>query len=864
MGLFSGHTTIQVASTVYNMAGDAAKRPNFLKSVLFGAIMSPYESFIGETLVSQYIKGPGTTQRLFQSWAIRNDYPGLPSLKIRNEHNVNPSVVAGEITPPSIPAGLVTQVTEAFISSGSYTYFADQYVYANHPALVGTDYLSEYYVDTNEILIQYEDGSTEIISAGIYNVLDDFLIAYHYFYLGSSTASPVVGTLVTGLTDSLDLPDVTSFTLDSSVNTGIVHYDLGGGVFADFNTILSTYSKVEFIGGDGITSAVVNRTTTIQIWEYRYADGGALHPMWDHQTTTQDETLGLQVGDPEVFIYKIGSGNVVLDALQDTTTASEPEFYPLIPIRLNNVSIKDAIYSDSGNGLYSKAKAAYKKMSGNQSFDDLIKQIEEPTDPAPGFDLGDIDYAYIQYGVSLNATDNTAKEYIYRFFKGMIPYQNTSSAYMTNFASHIATYAADKAAYIAWVEAQSNTSDPLYGTAAPTLPDLTPPRVTTIQLQCADPLLSSSDMRVNWVCILENSFSGIGRTGAKKGDLWFTKESNLVWDSLSPGSSWSGTATTVTNTVEKTYLYWQNGDATYKRLTLYGMIHQNFIYGGKFVQISAHEAIDDLEESGFLVPLHRPTLKDMGMKDSTQLAMSNTYLVFNTYLVHKTHWWQTFFGMLFIIVLVLVVSILISPAAFAGVSGVFGTNIAVGVSLGLAGTSAIIAGAVANTLAAILISQVISAGSVAIFGEKWGALIGAILGFAFSFGVAGGFQNLSSFFNPKTLMDFGNALSNGMKGFAAAEVKEIQAKGEAAKTEYLRRLKEINEKSAELFGNDLSFDWTSLMTANTGNDVGIGLYRPETLDGFIQRTLMTGTDMVDLSLGFIENFTKISLTLPEN
>lgn len=847
MGWFSPKTTIQVASTVYNMAGNTEPRPNFLKTILFSALVSPYDVFIGETLMSNYISGPGLKQRSFQNWCISQSYPGLPSLTIKNEFDVNASAVEGEITPPISPVGLVTRITQAFITSGDFTYFADRYVYLTYPNLVGTAYLSEYYPSTNEILIQYVGGGTEIISAGIYDVNSDFLVAFHYFYLPSYTAAPIVGTLHTGITDITVLPNVISYTIDSTVNTGIVIYTFSDLTTEGFNGLLTTYSKTEYLGGDGITIAVVNRTTIIKIWEYRYVvTGDHLEPKYNYQITTQDVTTNLQIGDPEVFIYKIGSGNTTLDALSSITTGSpDPEFFPIIPIRLNNVSINDTSFSDTGNGLFKLANNAYKRMSGNQPFKTLVKTIED--NPS----IGDIDYAYIQYGVAFNATDLVAKQYMYEFFHEMIIHQTTNETYMNDFITRVATYSSILAAYDAWIAAQLNPLDPLFGTTRPTYPSLVPPTMTTIQLNCTDARFASSDMRVSWLCITEDIYSGLV-SGKKSGDLWFEQPSSLTY-----------TIDGVLNTVEKTYLWYQKSSTSYRRLTMYGLMHQNFIYGGKFVQITAHEALTDLKESGFLVPLYSPTVKAMGMVNMTQLALSNTYLVFNSYMIHKTYWYQTFLGQLLLILLFVVISVVLSPAAFAGVSGALGTNLAVGVGLGLAGTAAIVAGAVANTLAAILISSVISAGSVAVFGEKWGALIGSILSFAFSFGLVGDFTNLSTFFNPGTLLKFGNALATGFQGFATAEIKDIAKATEDAHTAFLAREKEIADKQTE-FGNDLSFDPISFTGIKTGNDLGIGLYRPENLDSFIQRTLMTGTDMVDLSIGFIENFTKISLTLPEN
>jgi hypothetical protein len=256
----------------------------------------------------------------------------------------------------------------------------------------------------------------------------------------------------------------------------------------------------------------------------------------------------------------------------------------------------------------------------------------------------------------------------------------------------------------------------------------------------------------------------------------------------------------------------------------------------------------------------------MGMKDATQLAMSNTYLVFNSYLVHKQKWYETFLGQLLIIVLIVVASVLIAPAAYAGAGGILGGNAVIGASLGLVGISAILAGAIANTLAAILVSTIISSASKELFGDKWGALIGAILGFAFTFGLAGGFSGnfLQNLFTPSNLLKLGNVVADGLQGYAAGEVAELQQKSVDAEAEYQAKMRELQTQLNELGGNDLIFDPMQLTGVSTGNGLGIGLYLPETAEEFIQRTLMVGSDMYDLTLGFIENFTKISLTLPDN
>jgi len=63
--------------------------------------------------------------------------------------------------------------------------------------------------------------------------------------------------------------------------------------------------------------------------------------------------------------------------------------------------------------------------------------------------------------------------------------------------------------------------------------------------------------------------------------------------------------------------------------------------------------------------------------------------------------------------------------------------------------------------------------------------------------------------------------------------------------------------------NGLNFNPMSLMdeTRNTG---GSGGYLPETLDGYISRTTMTGGDVVDLTFAMVNDFVEIQQTLPRN
>lgn len=914
MGLFSSKKIISVASTLYNMAGDEANRSSFLKSTMFGAMMSPHDRFMGETIVSNYLTGPGIRQRSFFNWAVRNDYAGLPTFSASQRYSVDPAVVSGFITIPASPAGLVNQIQSTYITSGDFSTFAEKWILDNEPEKISEDWACEYFSDDHTIIIQFEGGDTEVIPAGIYSGDSDFVVAHYYQSVPSQTDPVEEGTLETNETDILNLPDDTGYAQDSFTNTTTDSFDLDTVVtetrtYSDstpsvsttttttntttFTNTLEISSITENLGGNGQSISTESIDTIINLWERRHViqitttttenndmGGGVtetvttttvedvLEPIWDYRIDTQRTVFTEIIGGAQIFIYQIGSGTVGLDALvQNLSVTDAAEFFPFIPVRLGN----DSIFSSKFAALYDSSKTAYRRASGNQKLSDIVDQVEENED------IDDVDYAYICYGVSLNVIENSCRKYLYEFFKQLIQYQNVSGTYMDTFITELANYDSYLEAYNEWLAAQNRNDDlwgntnPLYGTPPPYLPSRSVPETTTIRLRTDHNQLDDFDLRLTWISIKEDLFNGLGKVGAKTGELWLEKGSVTTW------SEKLGTAYiderqpsfyNVPNVVEQFFVYWQTDDNSYKRLTIYGMISQNFIYKGKSVDITAHEALDDSDPSGFLVPLHNPTLRAMPLVEATQMATANSHIMFNSYKVTKKKWYETFLGFLFIIIAIVVVAALINPTAVGGLTGAFGTNAAVGGAFGLTGTAAIVAGAVTNALAAIIISQAISTFSIAAFGEKWGSIIAAIANFAVNFGIANGFGsfNMTSFMNPQTLLSFSGALANGYAGWTQANIAEIQDQMNENQTEFDEQMDHIQNLLNQLGGNnDLSFNPMSLTDSAKGNgSSSSGTYLPETVDEFIHRTTMTGSDIVEITLAMVTDFTDLSLTLPEN
>lgn len=892
MGVFDSKKIIEVSSVVYNMAGEEANRPDFLKLTMFGAVMNKGNAFIGETVVNGYLGGPGMNQRSLFRWAVNNNYPGLPTYSISSASVDDPEVFRPFIPIPSSPAGLVLFIQKAGSANGDYEVWAKKFMNENFPSEVNTDWVAEYNLNDHTITIQRQSGDTVTFGADDYDSNGRFVFCDYYFVLPRDEGPIVSGTPTNGVLSGL--PSTNGFTLTSTTNTGNIVYtqnqtrvvtktysngDPGSTVtdypqiVTNFNTVKTVMEKVAYNGGSGSSPETSETRTFRNVWEYREVftssssstvvndlgvgltetvvtniTGDFLRPIFDWRLDTQVTILGKIVGGNKVFIYKIGSGNVTLDALNTSiSSVVNNEFFPFIPLRLNNRSIKETEYAS----IYEASKKLYKKATKSQKLTTLLSQVEENPD------LDEIDYAYIQWGVPLNTKENEAKKYLYTFWKNLIPLHGLPSNYISTFTDSINAYNSAMIALNDWIEFHNHEDSALYGTTPPQIPSFGEPKVITLKFKTSDPNLQDFDNRISFSFIDEVTFTGVGKVGAVKGDYWLTTGSPITWDTYSVSNSISGS-----NSMSLINIFWQNDSNQYKRLRIYGALHENFIYGGKAVITSGSDALAKTDASGFLIPLHYPSLKKAGIVSATQLSTANTYIVFNSYKVFEKKWYESFFAMLFIIVAIVVLSAVIAPGVVSVASGVLGSNAAVGAALGLSGVGAVVAGAVANAIAAVLISTALTQASTSIFGQKWGALVGAILSFVVSFGMVNGFSNLSTIFQPQNILALSSALANGYQGYVKGSIEEMNDQlfqiGEGYKTEIDR----IQDRLSELMGNDLAFDPMSFTDSVRGNGSRTGSYTPESLDEFIQRTTLTGSDIVDMTLSIINDFSDLSLTLP--
>lgn len=888
MGFFGNKKKRYVSSTVYNLAGDEDKRPNFLKATVIGAVIAGKDS-LAQAIQDAYATGPGTRLKRFSNWAENqgyNDLVGSATSTFNSGNNIDNSLLALEI--PTISGGTI-EVRTSEIDPADYSYWADQYVFLNKPNKVSTEYLSDMDFDTNTITITYEDLTTDSFVPTDFDIRSRYLYAS---YVESNVVPPdpvIAGlTVVLGSMDSF--PSLIDWTENSNVssptNVDLDTITTTNSTYSDGRTPTSTSATTTrtevstdvhgeweksiyqgiLTGTDGIYSTryimyqdTVNSidTTTTTSTTTETISGGVIKTTVttivdeiivsdrSHRTDTQ-RVIHKTWSPLSIFIYKFGSGNAVLDNMF-TTDSAGANYYPIVPIRLNNVFISD--YADTT--LYKAAKKAFKKATASK-FDDVETTIKD--NPS----IGDIDYAYAVFGVSLNVKEQSCRKYLYHFFKAISeePGQLTQGNYDT-FLDEWDAASASITAWNTWVNRPSGTrfdSDP----EPVVLPYPVKPINRMSITNGVNPQLNYR-IELSWSFLYETTGSGLLKPDAKKNEIWLTTEplDDLVRifraNEDNPGNaamlfSWR-------RATHYVVINWQVDLTTWKKITIHDLTYKNFIYGSLAVIYTGKEAVESTEESGFIIPLHEGIYKSMGRKHNTQMATACCFLVFNSYLEVKTPWYATTAFKVLLIVVIVIITIIAPPVG----AGAAKAAMATGTFLGLSGTAALIGGFIVNYVAAAIVTNLIMKAATHVFGAKIGTIIGTIVSIAtlqvgnnFLLGrsLTAGFGSMMSSINLlKLTIPIGNAYAN----YLGSVTKDLQIQSQKLNDEFTSKSKEIEDKYKEMFGDGVMLFDPKLLTEH---NAVLG----ETPSAFLERTLMTGGDIVDMSLDMLHNFVDITLS----
>jgi hypothetical protein len=904
MGLFSPKKIISVASSVYNMAGEEKDRPQYLQSLFVRNILSETKDTITQTINNGYAtNSPGLKLRQFFKWVTRKPETynkiGIPNGVMTTGNPIDPEELAPYI--PHSP-GQEVWVQSGSIGNADPTYWAEQWIFINRPADIDTNWVCEYFKDSNTITIRFVDTSIVSIPATGFNYEAKYIYAY-YMLVSSDTQGPIVpGSLVHIGEDPF--PDTTEWSLESSTFAPIT-------VTLETTTVISTHTLKHYSDGrpdesttvDGPPSTSTSSTsydkgeqvysnsiyyggdadlTTENQWMYQFQDASVEmtptstsappvittevvdgvtitttvtvttnvetdHIVYDRSYRIDTQTVvNKSYTDMQLMIYQIGSGNAALDSLVNVVGQYE-EFYPFIPIRL-----KSDWLDEVNPEAYEQARKAYKKATGSK-IESLIEDLKDNED------IADIDNIYTVFGVALNVEEEASRRYVYAFFEKLqISQIGGPLAYSVFKAKYQNTINAAQV----WYEWKARNRFDHGGHDEGQDSDPEPPRfhypeppVNEIRVKSDSSFDSQYDIRIEWAFISNGTGTGQGQPGAKANDCWiqYMGEDEFVkviyLNSSAPADH--------DYTYEKIRIYWQRSANTFTWLEIVGAKHRNYVYGGKDVSISAKEALEDSDESGFIIPLHYQTYWETSVIDRSQMATACVFIVFNSYEVKKQKWYEMgIFRILFVIVIAIAAVVFTGGAGF----GLLGAHMSIGSALGLSGMTAAIVGSVINAMAALIVSTLLQklTENLGIIG----AIVSAVIMFAIG-QISASLQqsgtvtiNWGNFLKADNLLKLTNAVGKGVAGAMQANAQStIQAAQDYAR-QTQEEISKIQEASKATFGYAGAVIDPGSMMSTTEVMIAEG---PDT---FLTRTLLTGSDIAEMSHDMLSEFSQYSTTLP--
>lgn len=894
-----GRKKIYVSSVIYNLAGEYDERTDYIKHLVMQGVMSG--NSVGSTLVNGTIHGPRSEMQNYFKWAKRNYPMGMPMGGIFKTDTLRPDQVLPflEAVPPYV--GWDISIYKTGIVFADYFDWASKWVVANFPDRFHSNWTAEINDDNNLITVIWEDETTDSFVPLEYNFSARYVQAHFNYTKAPDPLDP--GVLISSGSTSgpialeIDLPDLAKYELIEeyeipSQTKNLTEVETITEVFSDgrpdvvtVNTSSSgsrSYTKfVQHFRRLGVVSQdpldlehLFMQRFDLEIWkEPRYEETLVEDVVVDEPfpgvtrtttTVTVTQDFSFPAGEdwywkedlyqidwgykstPQLFQYMIGSGRPELDAL-DTPPEDQDGYFPMIPVRTHNKMVN---HEDLVETVYPDAKKAWKRASGGK----LIKLIEKVEDNA---NLGDIDHAFLINGVCLNNITQPAKLYIRTFFNRMYAEQVTSIADYEAFLALEAEKQAYSDAYELWLVEGGEEPIP------PASLTMKAPARTQIRVHCPDERTNHYDFRVEWRTMTDIIIPGlIDPEGTETNYVKLQKGIPQTWSEMNEGGGVIGMIASVLrkDVDDCLEILWQENQAQHRMLRIYGLKHVNKVYGGKSVDTTSDEALDDGDDSGFIIPFHYSTMRMMPLKDTNQLCLENTLIVFNCYVIVKKKWYQTFLGQLFIVFVFIAAAAVFTGGAslFAG-GGILGSNVAIGGLLGMNGLAGALVGAMANALAGMIITQILNAGLVKIFGAKWGAILSAVFSIVmggFSKGLLGGEFNFSfnTFLRADNLLKLTNSVLTAISIHIQEMTQGVFDQMSQDKDEYDKANRDLMEQALEVLGTSANFDPMAL------TDFQKSAPR-ESSDTFLSRTLLTGSDIAELTHSMITDFSAINLDM---
>lgn len=339
--------------------------------------------------------------------------------------------------------------------------------------------------------------------------------------------------------------------------------------------------------------------------------------------------------------------------------------------------------------------------------------------------------------------------------------------------------------------------------------------------------------------------------------------SNRIYNIHSPAEYAINNYNIVNSHNETVYVVtYQRSANTWQQFRIMGLVMENHIYAPeKIVKYWNDQTIGGDEDSDFILPLHEGVLKSMNFMDATEVCTQAGFVLCNCYVVNITKVKKKgFLGFLLsIVVAVVAITIaIVAPQLAPGMSALFTS---LGSSLGFTGMAAVIAGGAVSMLAGLVLTQMITGIASLIFGSKLGALIGAIISVAVGHVMTGMHQGQSFVNAAKGLVSaegvlaMTSAVGDGLQEYYQISTQQKVNKLKDFIEDSQQELKSIWDKNQRLIERyEAEFGRTAIMFNRWSSP-------NESMDTFISRTLLLGSDVAAITNGYVTNFVASTITL---
>lgn len=871
--MFKSKKTTHVASTTYNLAGDRAERPDYKKVTVIGGVLG--NEPISQTIANSLINSPYTNSKKFGSWAKKNGYNNLVGLStggLTVRENIDRSIVETYLKNKT-GKDLTIYTTE--YNQNDYRDWAAQYVLKNHPDKALDEWDADLITDIKWVVdpatpygqgrpeiqgytisIEFTDGTNTTFIPEGFNETKEYIVTEYSNV--TKTVEPVE-TLEDRFLTKVEFYETldSEWRLEETANEELltlhteVYDDIGGWVITDTQYLTVKVGTDEYVKETVLGDLEEGIKAVRTEWKEQRPQSYTVSKEYITETVRKDvvvlerrlirtkqEFIEREAEPPQIDMYFEDGSDSSMNSLF-SKYLYDYEFNPFIPLREHKQFYKET------SQLYKETNKAYRKLYG--------KNITNITDELKDNDgIDEIDFAYLYQGVPLNAQSKYLKEYVYEFFSQVLSGMNDP---YYSFQADVDRYNAEQAAYYEWVW----TVRP-YDPRNP-IPPNRPRYPVTIKPNRVNVTYRGKYNFNNYIeAISIGIVSGTGVKAPLSDPIKIVKETDINQNMEIPSF---GVPSIVFGRIfdNNITIYKQVSSNRWEGIELYSLVHRNVVYNGKSVGTGAHAALDDEDDSAFILPLHLGVLKNISPFARAQVVLESNQLVLNSYKVVKKRWYQSgAFAIVISIAVVVVVSFAtggFGAAGLAGSGGILGTNVAVGAAIGLSGTIGIIAGAIGNALAGVIVSMVISKGATALFGAEMGMYIGIIASLATidimtaaQTGAPSLFDSLNSLMSAENLLKVIPAIGKGYQGAMGIAAQKYANETMSALDAINKKQEELDKKQAELFGSAGILSTTDIMNLNQ--------IPVESTDTFLSRTTMVGSDIVSTTLNVLYNYTELA------